>query len=151
LRYLIGIGNCTASDDGVGVRVVEHIVATHREQGFRAIDLGANSLNLVDYLDADTEAILVVDAAKIGGLPGEYALFSPSAAESQKPLTGISTHEGDLLRVIELARTAGYVIPRVEIMGIEPASLEYGLELSPALRARLDDYVAAALARLSEL
>ena len=107
MRYLIGLGNYTASDDAVGVRVVEHVVAHGLARGFEAIDLGPRSLDLVAYLVPETTAILLVDAADLGLAAGEYRFFAPGAVESRKLLAGISTHEGDVLRVLELARQTG--------------------------------------------
>ena len=151
MRYLIGLGNYTASDDAVGVRVVEHIVAHDLERGFQAIDLGANSLNLVAYLVPGTTAILLVDAAELGLAAGEYRFFAPAAVESQKSLAGISTHEGDVLRVLELARQTGAPIPPLLVMGIQPRSLAPGIGLSPELEARLGEYAVAAASRLAAL
>lgn len=148
MRYLIGLGNYTASDDAVGVRVVEHIAAQGLGRDFTTIDLGARSLDLVAYLGPETTAILLVDAADIGLVAGEYRFFEPAAVETQKPLSGMSTHEGDILRVLALARTTGVPIPPLLIMGIQPHSLAPGIGLSPALESRLEEYAAAAARKL---
>jgi hydrogenase maturation protease len=99
----------------------------------------------------ETTAILLVDAAEIGAAAGEYRFFAPSAVATQKSLAGISTHEGDVLRVLELARQTGLPIPPLVVMGIQPRSLAPGMELSPELEARLGEYAAAAAARLAGL
>ncbi len=151
MRYLIGLGNYTASDDAVGVRVVEHVVAHQLEHGFQAIDLGARTLDLVAYLVPGTAAILIVDAADFGAAPGEYRFFAPEEVETRKVLAGQSTHEADLLRVLDLAGRAGEPIPPILIMGIQPQSLGGGTELSPALHARLAEYATAAVARLASM
>src|SRR5512136_2092709 len=133
MRYLIGVGNYTAGDDAIGLRIVEEIAQKGLERGFRAIDLSSNSLNLVSYLGPATEAILVVDSAKMGLPPGEVRFFSPDEAATRKELAGFSTHEGDVLRVLELARAVGYTVPRLRIMGIEPATTDAGTALSATL------------------
>lgn len=146
MRYLIGVGNYTAGDDAVGLRVVERIAEAGLERGFRAIDLSSNSLNLVAYLTRETEAILVVDSAKMGLRPGEVQFFSPAEVESRKPAAGVlSTHEGDVLAALSLATAMGYPAPRLRFMGIEPATLEPGAPLSAALESRTPEYVAAAI------
>lgn len=151
MRYLIGVGNCTASDDGIGPRVVELIAEQGLERGFRAIDLSSDSLGLVSYLAPDTEAILVVDSALMGLEPGDTRFFSPADVETHKASAGFSTHEGDILAVLELARTVGYPMPPLAIMGIEPATVEPGMELSPAIADRVAGYAAAAIERLLSL
>ena len=71
--------------------------------GFAAVDLGANAMNLVSYLNEETEAMVIVDATQLGREPGEYLIFTPDQVETQKELAGISTHEGDALKVLEMA------------------------------------------------
>jgi len=89
--------------------------------------------------------MLIVDAARMGLPPGDVRFFAPEDVESRKDLAGFSTHEGDVLKVIELARAMGYQIPRLELMGIEPLTTEPGIGLSEPLVGKLSDYVAAAI------
>ena len=140
-----------AGDDAVGPRVVEYVVAHGLDSGLVAVDLSTDALSLVAYLNADTEAVLVVDAAQLGLPPGDYRFFSPDEVETQKELSGLTTHEGDVLKVLELARDAGYPIPPVAIMGIEPHDMESGIELSACLGERVPAYAAAAIVHLAGL
>jgi hydrogenase maturation protease len=151
VRYLVGVGNYTAGDDGVGLRVVEHVVANGLDRDFVAVDVSTDALSLVAYLNDDTEAVLVVDAAHLGLAPGDFRFFSPDEVETQKELTGLSTHEGDVLKVLQLAREAGYPIPPLAIMGIEPSEMGSGMTLSECLAERLPAYAAAAIEHLAGL
>jgi hydrogenase maturation protease len=151
VRYLIGLGNYLAGDDGVGVHVVEHVVANGLDRGLTAVDLGANALNMVAYLGPETEAVLVVDAAYLGLEPGDYRVFTPDEVETQKELAGFSTHEGDPLKVLELAVSAGYIIPPFAVMGIQPEGVVHGSPLSERLRVRLPEYAVAATDHLAGL
>ncbi len=140
-----------AGDDAVGPRVVEHVVVNGLDDGFEAVDLSTDAMSLVAYLDDDTEALLVVDAAYLGLAPGEYRIFSPDEVETQKQLGGLTTHEGDVLKVLDVAREAGYPIPRVAVMGIEPQDLEGEMTLSACLAERVPQYAAAAIEHLARL
>jgi hydrogenase maturation protease len=151
VRYLVGVGSYMAGDDAVGPRVVEQVVAGGLDRDFVAVDLSTDALRLVAYLNADTEAVLVVDAAHLGLAPGDFRFFSPDEVETQKELTGLTTHEGDVLKVLELAREAGYPIPPFAIMGIEPSEMGSGMALSECLAQRLPAYAAAAIEHLSRL
>ena len=137
-----------AGDDAVGPRVIEHVVANGLDRGFVAVDLSTDALSLVAYLNDDTEAVLVVDAAHLGLAPGDFRFFSPDEVETQKELSGLTTHEGDVLKVVELARGAGYPIPPVAVMGIEPCEMGDGMTLSERLEERLPAYAAAAIDHL---
>ncbi len=147
-RYLIGIGNETMTDDGVGPRVAQLAAGEARALGFDTVVVGHDALAIVSYFDESTEHILFVDCVRMGRAPGEWASFSPEDVETRKALDRMTTHEGDLLRIVELGRQLGCPIPAITILGIEPERIEPGLELSPAVRARLGEYAAAAIAEL---
>jgi hydrogenase maturation protease len=151
VRYLVGFGNYTSRDDSIGVRIVEHISERGLEQGFRALDLATNSLSLVSYLEPHTEAILIIDSARMNEAPGTVRFFAPSEVDTRKTQSGFSTHEGDVLKVLELAARLNYLIPRILIMGIEPASIEGGIGLSKALEDRFQEYVEAGIARVQTM
>ncbi len=148
MRYLIGFGNYTASDDSIGVRLVEAIAERGLDAGFRAVDLATNSLNLLAYLQTDTEAVLIVDSARMGEPPGTVRFFAPADVHARTPQGGVSTHEGDVLHVLELAASLGYPAPRLLIMGIEPASVAPGIGLSPPLAERFEEYVVTAVGKV---
>ena len=137
-----------AGDDAVGPRVIEHVVANGLDRGLVAVDLSTDALSLVAYLNVDTEAVLVVDAAHLGLAPGDFRFFSPDEVETQKELSGLTTHEGDVLKVVELARGAGYPIPPLAVMGIEPCEMGDVMTLSERLEERLPAYAAAAIDHL---
>ncbi|MDO8848879.1 MAG: hydrogenase maturation protease [Coriobacteriia bacterium] len=145
MQYLVGIGNYNGLDDSIGLRIVEAIAEAGLDRGFQAIELGGNLLDLLHYLGEDTERVLIVDSARMGMAPGEYALFQPDQVATRKGSAGFSTHEGDLLKVLELGTALGKPLPPVTILGIEPAEIETGFGLSEALAGRMDEYVGAAL------
>lgn len=145
MRYLIGIGNYSGYDDSIGLRVVEALAEAGLDRDFTAIELGGNLLDLLHYLDEDVEGVLVVDSARMGRTPGEFVFFTPEMATTRKELAGFSTHEGDLLKVLELAASLGRPLPPITVLGIEAETITTGIGLSPTLEARLEEYVAAAV------
>jgi hydrogenase maturation protease len=77
--------------------------------------------------------------------PGEYELFCPGQVESRKELAGISTHEGDVMKVLELATSLGRLLPAITILGIEPQEMRGEIGLSAALSARFEEYINVAV------
>jgi hydrogenase maturation protease len=145
LRYIIGIGNYSMADDGIGLRIVEHIAQNGLNRGFEAIDIADEGMRLLFYLDKETEKIVLIDAVELGLPPGDYRLFKPEDVESTKDAKRLTTHEGDVLKVLELARSLGQSIPPITILGIQPEDLNSGMELSPALQKRFAEYLQVAL------
>jgi hydrogenase maturation protease len=149
VRYLVGIGNYYGLDDSIGLRIAEAVGERGLDREFRAIDLGGNLLDLVHYLAVDTERLLVVDSARMGLAPGEFAFFTPDQVVSRKRSGGIGAHEADLMNVLEFASALGQPMAAVTILGIEPAEIRTEPGLSPRLAERFDEYVTAAVGFLT--
>jgi len=150
VRYIIGLGNSAMADDGVGLRIVEHCARSGLERGFEAVAIADEGTRLLSYLTRDTEKIVLVDAVDMGLEPGEYRLFRPDEVESRKrPKRGLTSHEGDILKVLQLAASLGYPVPRITILGIQPENVGPGLELSEALGRRFETYLRAALEEIA--
>lgn len=150
MRYIIGIGNYQMSDDGIGLRIVEHIVENGLEKGFEAVDIADEGTRLLFYFQRETEKIVLIDAADMELAPGEYRLFEPKDVSTTKQTQGLTTHEGDALKILEFARNLGYFIPPLIILGIQPGSMAPGMELSPALQERFDSYLGIALEEIGK-
>ena len=148
-KYLIGMGNYARRDDGVGLRVVEYIVDNNLDTGFTAIEAANDGLSVLAYFTDDTELILIVDCALIDREPGEYLVFDVADVDSKKLAGGVSTHEGDILKIVGMARELGYPIPVVKVLGIQPDSMEMEMGLSPTLEGRLQDYVKQAISEMN--
>ncbi|MGV8084062.1 MAG: hydrogenase maturation protease [Coriobacteriia bacterium] len=155
MRYLIGIGTYAALDDSIGLRVAETIAEERLDEagdgggaggaGFRAVELAGGLVDLIGYLGEETEAVLVVDAARMGLAPGEWRFFSAADVETRKELSGLSSHEGDLMKVLAFAETLGRPLPPITVLGIEPEETGGGFGLSASLEARFREYVEAAV------
>ncbi len=145
MRYIIGIGNYSMADDGIGLRIVEHIARNGLDRGFETIDLADEGMRLLFYLNAETERIVLIDAVDLGLRPGEYRLFKPEDVESTQEMKRLTTHESDILAILKFAQSLGYRLPPITILGIQPEDLSQGMELSPALQRQLSTYLRVAL------
>ena len=145
MRYIIGVGNYSMADDGIGLRIVEHIARNGLDRGFEAVDLADEGVRLLFYLNEETEKIVLVDAVDLGLPPGEYRLFNPEDVASTKEVKRLTTHESDILEVLRFAKSLGHHLPSITILGVQPGDLSPRMELSPALRERFDTYLRVAL------
>lgn len=147
-RLLAGFGNYIKGDDGIGLVITEYIQNHGLEKGFEIIYIGNDGMTFLSYLTEDIEKILVVDCALMGFDAGEYALFSPEEVESKKMLQNISTHESDVIKLIEMAKKLGQKIPSIKLLAIEPQSMNMGDGISETLQKRLDEYVKVAISEI---
>jgi hydrogenase maturation protease len=147
-RYIVGLGNYSRNDDGIGLRIVEFIIDNNLDSGFQAMEAGNDGMQILNLFNQDTEKLLVVDCALMGKNPGEYLIFKPDDVDSKKLNENISTHEGDILKLIALGQELGYHIPDISIFAIEPASLEMDMALSEILERNFEMYVKEVLAAI---
>jgi len=135
-RILIaGLGNCLLKDDGIGVHVVRELRKDFSVARL-AVEVGTAVLDALHLFEwADT--ILAIDAMQAGGVPG--TLYSFGVNDIAGPGQHVSLHELSFLGALEFlpkGRT-----PRITILGVEPETIDYGLDLSPTLEALLPSVI----------
>ncbi|MDA3864907.1 MAG: hydrogenase maturation protease [Deltaproteobacteria bacterium] len=141
MKYIIGIGTYAGGDDSIGLKIIEYMDKNYPRRDFKLIDMSDNGLNIFAYLNQDTSSILLVDCVKMGKQPGEHMFFTLDQVESSKELANISTHEGDMIKIFNLAKQLDYKIPPVKFLGIEPLEINTTMELSPLLASKIPQYV----------
>lgn len=145
---VLGLGNILLSDEGVGVRAVEALQDRFDlPAGVEVVDGGTSGMDLLDQI-AGREQLIVVDAIATGAPPATVVRL----AGDEVPAffrTRISPHQLGLSDVLAALRLLEAEPAAITLIGIVPDVLDLGLELSPAVGARLDtlvDMVAAELA-----
>jgi hydrogenase maturation protease len=146
---VLGLGNILLQDEGLGVRVLERLTSQYcLPQGVQAIDGGVMGLALLPYLEGVT-SLLIVDAIQAGQRPGTLTRIGAddiSAALSHKT----SMHQVGLQELLAISSFQGTLPPRMVLWGMEPASLAWGVGLTPSVAARLDALVQAVVKELRE-
>ena len=147
---VIGLGNRLLSDEGIGVHLVRALTArVERFPDIDFLDLGTSSLTVLHAL-AGRRKVILLDCARMNEPPGTLRRFTPDQVATVKDLPSFSLHEGDLLDILALSRRLGECSAKVVLYGIQPASLDMGESLSPALAARFDEYLRLIAAELDE-
>mgnify|MGYP002776253659 FL=1 len=147
---VLGVGNILLSDEGVGVRVVEKLEAEYIvPPEVEIIDGGTCGMEMLDQLE-DLDGLIVVDCVRHGQPPATPVLLKGD----QVPVffkTKLSPHQislSDVLASLELTDTA----PKTTvIIGIQPASMSLGMELTPEVAARVPELLATTIAELKVL
>ncbi|MCA8968131.1 MAG: hydrogenase maturation protease [Planctomycetes bacterium] len=128
---VLGIGNVLLEDDGVGIELVSRarVAGSHPRIAF--VDGGTQGLALLTLLEGRT-AILVLDAVRLEATPGTVHHLPEPLTRSTS--SADSAHGIGAAELLAAASLLGDLPPRVEIVGIEPASTRTGVGLSPAVR-----------------
>ncbi len=143
---VLGLGNLVHCDDGAGVHAIALLQVDPRvPMGAVLLDGGTQGLGLLHHISS-ARRLLVVDAVDVGELPGTVVRFEGAALRGLpgKP----SVHQlgfADLMVALELlGESPGEVV----VLGIQPASVEWGSELTPAVAAALPHLLDLAVAQL---
>jgi hydrogenase maturation protease len=138
---VIGLGNVLLSDEGIGVRLIEHLSSlAERYPNVDFVDAGTGGLTILHLLEGRRKAV-IIDCADMGVEPGHIKKFTPDQALSVKALAHYSLHEQDLLQIIDLARRLGRYPQEIVIFGIQPEVVSLGTGLSKALAGKVEHYI----------
>jgi hydrogenase maturation protease len=143
-KFVVGIGNVLLRDEGIGCHVVGALEGIPLPD-VQVID-GGTCPDVLQLLE-DVDKLVVVDAARGGGMPGQIYRFRPEDVTlEQKPL--LSLHDMSLidsLKLMQLRHNVGDAV----IIGVEPKDINCGLELSPELQERIPQIIGAILSELN--
>jgi hydrogenase maturation protease len=137
-----GVGNVLLGDDGFGVEVVRRLGATAlpSSERVRVADFGIRALHLAYVLCEPFDLVILVDAMSRGADPGTLFVL---AADIDELGDGVlpDAHELHPATVLRVARELGASLGCVHVVGCEPANLEEGIGLSPAVDRAADEAV----------
>ena len=137
-QVVIGLGNPYRGDDGVVSVLFETLREAASPPEVPLIERGDATLGVLHLL-IEYDSVLLVDAVRFGGEPGDHVVFTPEEAVSR--VTASGTHESDLLEIVELADQVGDGRTEVRIFGIQPGTTEWGNGLSPQLAERVPELI----------
>jgi hydrogenase maturation protease len=145
---ILGVGNLILKDEGVGIHIIKEMKNKKLPVGVTALDAGTASLDLLSVI-CESEKIIVIDALRSGEEPGTvYRCLPEELVDTDKE--SLSLHEIDLLDVLLMSRQLGGQAC-VVIIGVEPKEIEYGLELTPKVKAAVPRVIQAVFEELKEM
>ncbi len=134
---VLGVGNLLLSDEGVGVHLVKRLTESYElPPGVQPLDGGTLGLDLLYYLQG-VENLLIVDAVEMDKEPGTLLRLEGDEVPAFLSLK-VSPHQVGIPDMLFAAKLKDLYPPNVVLWGVQPAKLEVGLELSPAVAAQLD-------------
>jgi hydrogenase maturation protease len=139
---VIGVGNLLLRDEGIGIHVIQALEEMNLPPDIQLVD-GGTSPDLIAYISAG-DKMVIVDAARVGGEPGTVYRFLPDDLAREKAALA-SAHEMGVVENLALMSLAGNQPRETVIIGIEPAEIDWGMELSPVLRRKLPEILRTVL------
>lgn len=121
---LLGVGNTLLSDDGVGCSIADSFTA----EGWITYNGGTAPENFTAPIRRlDPKLLVIVDAAEMGLPAGSIRIIPHDQIDD----TSIGTH---MLPLSHLIHYLSSDIPEILFIGVQPATIEPGVGLSPSVR-----------------
>ena len=156
---VIGIGNTLRRDDGIGIVILESLLALGKKEGVgtstmlsvngeRSPEVGEGRSRTIEYLNFGIasfdlvhrmeryEKILLIDAIDAGLSAGELKIFELKDIAYNLKSAPTSTHEFDLKSLFELYKRFE-LKSKIYVAGIQVKDTSYGEGLSAELKDKL--------------
>ena len=146
---IIGIGNLLLMDEGIGIHVINELEKHKLPENVDIYDGGTGGFNLIDMMHGAGN-IIFIDAVETRKAPCTITTFKPEDVRSIYPRKKYSLHDTDLLEVIKMAELLDNP-PEIEIVGIQPKTINYGITPSKELRDAMPDIINTVLSRIEEV
>ncbi len=146
---ILGLGNILMSDEGVGVHTVNEFERRYEAPDHvEIVDGGAAGLDLIPFIEG-REMVLMVDAVNFDAAPGHIGILENDEIPA-RITEKASLHHLGLMDVLSIVRMSGNYPRRLCLIGIQPRSLELGLDLTPEIWDKKDALIERIVAKLRE-
>lgn len=146
---ILGVGNLLLSDEGVGVHVANALMNMNLPPEVSVVEGGTDGFRLLNVI-TETDRLIVIDAVKGGAESGSIYRFDIDDVRNCPVGFKTSVHQIGILEVIDLSELIGKK-PHTTIIGIEPKSLEMGMELTPEIKAKIPRVIELIFEELKKL
>ena len=143
---VLGLGNVLRGDDGLGPAVVDWLNQHGLPPDVTALDGGTPGLEMVLTL-ADYPRALIVDAADLHRVPGEWMRLSPNQVQPSDQAR-LSLHYAGLAEALALGAELGTLPAELSIYGVQPAQVDWLPGLSAQAQAAVPSVGQAVLEEL---
>jgi hydrogenase maturation protease len=147
---ILGVGCNLFTDEGFGIHVIDKINQCYRfPDNVSVVDGGVLGLNLLGII-SEADELIVVDVIRNKGAAGDFYRLE-GAAIPERIRAKNSLHQVDLLEALTMCQALDHV-PQTVILGVEPKDIDtLGIELTPAIEAKIDPMITMVLAELDRL
>lgn len=146
---VLGLGNILLKDEGVGVHAVNAIKGRYSfPPDVEVIDGGTLGLDLLPLIEK-RDRLLFVDAVDFGKEPGYIGIVDDDAIPSTL-MAKMSVHHIGLSDVLFAAKLLDIRPSKIRLIGIQPQSLEVGLDMTDCISGKLEEVIAMVITTLKE-
>ena len=147
---VLGIGNVLLTDEGIGVRALKELERRYTyPTNVELLDGGTAGIELLRHI-RNRDYLIIIDAMKCGQEPG--TVFRVEGDEVPAAFrTRISPHQLGLSDLLAAAMLTDELPKNLVLYGVEPESIDIGLDLTETVEANVDKLIGAVADELRTL
>ena len=146
---IVGIGNYIMTDDSAGIHAVNALRESYTfPDGVELIDGGTKGIELLPYLE-DCRRLMLIDAVDFREPPGTVKIIESNDMQAFLDLK-FSVHQIGIPDMLFALEFKGIKPPEMCLVGIQPASLEMGTDMTESVSAGFGDLLDTAISRLGD-
>jgi hydrogenase maturation protease len=147
---VLGIGNVLLTDEGIGVRALKELERRYTyPTNVELLDGGTAGIELLRHI-RNRDYLIIIDAMKCGQEPGTVLRVEGDEVPAAFR-TRISPHQLGLSDLLAAAMLTDELPANLVLYGVEPESIDIGLDLTETVEANVDKLVGAVADELRSL
>ncbi len=136
---VLGAGNLLLSDEGFGVHFIRHLQENYSfPHDIEFFDAGTLGLMLMHKIE-EAERVYIIDTLSTAGAPGQIFRYTKQEFMLNRLPLKLSPHQAGIQEMLFVSEMRGCCPENIFLLGIVPASVQPGIELSPVLQERLPE------------
>ncbi|MBC8322380.1 MAG: HyaD/HybD family hydrogenase maturation endopeptidase [Candidatus Marinimicrobia bacterium] len=137
---VMGLGNILLQDEGVGVHIVRKLEKKfHFNPLIEIVDGGTIGIELLSNIEGKKK-VLFVDAVNFGKKPGHIQKLIGEEIMTVM-LTKLSEHQTGLTEILSTAKLMDIKNEELILLGVQPSSIDMGLDLSNDLETACEKVI----------
>jgi hydrogenase maturation protease len=144
---VLGIGNVLLTDEGIGVRALKELERRYTfPENVELLDGGTAGIELLRHI-RNRDYLIIIDAMKFNQEPGTVSRVAGNDVPAAFR-TRISPHQLGLSDLLAAAMLTGELPENLVLFGVEPESLDIGLNLTDTVEASVEKLTGAVIDEL---
>jgi hydrogenase maturation protease len=146
---VVGVGNPIMGDDGVGPKIIEQLEGSPAAAAddVRLIDAGTTGFLALEAMSGAERAV-VVDAVENGEAPGTIHEYRCVDGTFETDIPEMTMHDVSFTEAVIAGRDVYDLPHEIRILGVEPADVSIGDELSEAVEEAATELVGVLTERI---
>ena len=147
---VLGIGNVLLTDEGIGVRALKELERRYTfPENVELLDGGTAGIELLRHI-RNRDYLIIIDAMKFNQEPGTVSRVEGNDVPAAFR-TRISPHQLGLSDLLAAAMLTGELPENLVLFGVEPESLDIGLNLTDTVEASVEKLTGAIIDELRSI